>query len=163
MYYNLRLRHKQFLLILEMKLFCKKHASDMLNLYLSWDTNVWQRHTNVCPGHIIAWPRDTKAWPLDIKRWHDITDLHIWKKFQKIVWSMNTEEKNSPHYYSKFILKKHEIAWLSFLLWTRGGLHITVPWASSLGVLSWNETSTVTIKLFEYDSLFLFYIFKQNN
>jgi hypothetical protein len=49
------------------------------------------------------------------------------------------------------------------LLWTRGGLHITVPWASSLGVLSWNETSTVTITMFEYDSLFLFYIFKQNN
>ena len=70
--------------------------------------------------------------------------------------------KISPHYYSNIYSKEHEIAWLSFLLWTRG-LHITVPWASSLGVLSWNETSTVTINMFEYDSLFLFYIFKHNN
>jgi hypothetical protein len=42
------------------------------------------------------------------------------------------------------------------LLWTRRDLHITVPWASSLVVLSWNETSTVTINMFEYDSLFYF-------
>jgi hypothetical protein len=50
---------------------------------------------------------------------------------------------------------QYEIAWLSFLLWTRGGLHITVPWASPLDVLSWNETSTVTINVFEYDSLYI--------
>jgi hypothetical protein len=30
----------------------------------------------------------------------------------------------SPHYYSNNYSKEHEIAWLSFLLWTRGGLHI---------------------------------------
>ena len=35
--------------------------------------------------------------------------------------------KISPHYYSNIYSKEHEIAWLSFLLWTRGGLHITVP------------------------------------
>ena len=79
----------------------------------------------------------------------------------KLVWLMN-RGKISPHYYSNIYSKEHEIAWLSFLFWTRD-LHITVPWASSLGVLSWNETSTVTINMLEYDSLFLFYIFKQNN
>jgi hypothetical protein len=35
--------------------------------------------------------------------------------------------KVSPHYYNNIYSKEHEIAWLSFLLWTRGGLHITVP------------------------------------
>jgi hypothetical protein len=45
----------------------------------------------------------------------------------KLAWLMNTEEKISPHYYSNIYSKEHEIAWLSFLLWTRGGLHITVP------------------------------------
>jgi phage terminase large subunit-like protein len=35
--------------------------------------------------------------------------------------------KISLHYYSNIYSKKHEITWLSFLLWTRGGLHITVP------------------------------------
>jgi hypothetical protein len=35
-------------------------------------------------------------------------------------------EKISPHYYSNIYSKEHEIAWLSFLLWTRGGLHIQV-------------------------------------
>jgi hypothetical protein len=53
------------------------------------------------------------------------------------------------------IYMQYEIAWLSFLLWTWGGLHITVHWASSLDVLSWNETSTVTINVFEYDSLYI--------
>ena len=59
-----------------------------------------------------------------------------------LVWLMNTEEKISLHYYSNIYSKEHEIAWLYFLLWTREGLHITVPWASSLGILSWNETSS---------------------
>jgi hypothetical protein len=44
----------------------------------------------------------------------------------KLVWLMNTEEKSVLTAIATFILKKHEIAWLSFLLWTRGGLHITV-------------------------------------
>jgi len=35
--------------------------------------------------------------------------------------------KISPHHYSNIYSKEHEISWLSFLLWTRGGLHITVP------------------------------------
>ena len=35
--------------------------------------------------------------------------------------------KISPHHYSNIYSKEHEIAWFSFLLWTRGGLHITVP------------------------------------
>jgi hypothetical protein len=44
----------------------------------------------------------------------------------KLVWLMN-RGKISPHYYSNIYSKEHEIARLSFLLWTRGGLHITVP------------------------------------
>ena len=59
---------------------------------------------------------------------------------EKLVWLMNMvneyRAKISPRYYSNIYSKEHVIAWLSFLLWTR-----RVPWASSLGVLSWNETS----------------------
>ena len=45
----------------------------------------------------------------------------------KLVWLMNTEEKSVlATDYSNIYYKEHEMAWLSFLLWTRGGLHITV-------------------------------------
>ena len=40
---------------------------------------------------------------------------------------MNTEEKSVLTTPSNIYSEEHEIAWLSFLLWTRGGLHITVP------------------------------------
>jgi hydroxyacyl-ACP dehydratase HTD2-like protein with hotdog domain len=46
----------------------------------------------------------------------------------KLVWLMITEAKSVlTTDYSNIYSKAHEIAWLSFLLWTRGGLHITVP------------------------------------
>ena len=48
----------------------------------------------------------------------------------KLLWLMNTEEKSvltTILDYNNIYSKEHEIAWLSFLLWTRGGLHITVP------------------------------------
>ena len=45
----------------------------------------------------------------------------------KLVWLMNTEEKSVlATDYSNIYYKEHEMAWLSFLLWTRGCLHITV-------------------------------------
>ena len=43
----------------------------------------------------------------------------------KLVWLI------SPHYYSNIYSKEHEIAWLSFLFWTRGAYNSTlsiVPW-----------------------------------
>jgi hypothetical protein len=40
---------------------------------------------------------------------------------------MNNRGKISLHHYSNIYSKEPEITWLSFLLWTRGGLHITVP------------------------------------
>jgi hypothetical protein len=38
----------------------------------------------------------------------------------KLVWLMN-RGKISPHYYSNIYSKEHEIARLSFLLWTHSG------------------------------------------
>ena len=42
----------------------------------------------------------------------------------KLVWLMNTEEQSVlATDYSNIYYKEHEITWLSFLLWTGGGLH----------------------------------------
>jgi hypothetical protein len=45
----------------------------------------------------------------------------------KLVWLMNNRGKISLHHYSNIYSKEPEITWLSFLLWARGGLHLTVP------------------------------------